>query len=162
MAARLLLRTVNHSSVALRGLLWKALEENPHILLVDDIADATVPVYRFFERLLYVQGITVIGTAIHVRALGTLQRVFWNRQTVVPLRALTKQGSLVLTQHATGLFAPDLSEDLAFRSRVVHAARGNPGRIVEMCSRAGDAAYRDGERIRFTALSIDSLTRLIP
>ncbi len=39
MATRLSLRAVNDSSVALRGLLWKALEDDPHILLLDDIAE---------------------------------------------------------------------------------------------------------------------------
>ncbi|MGI9075459.1 MAG: AAA family ATPase [Bryobacteraceae bacterium] len=162
MAARLSLRTVNNSSVALRGLLWKALEDRPHVLLLDDIADATLPFYRFFEKLLYGRGLTVIGTAVHAHGIGSLQRVFWNHQTLVSLRPLTHQGALLLTQRAVKLLAADLSEDEKFQQRVVHVARGNPGRIIEMCSRAGNPSYRDGNRIRFAALSIDSLTRLVP
>ncbi len=161
-AARLSLRSANDSSVTLRGLLWKELESNPRILLLDDISEAILPFYRFFEKLLYVEGITIIGTAVHVRAVGTLQRIFWNHQTVVTLRPLTKQGALFLTQRATALFAPDLFGDADFQRRVVHVARGNPGRIIEMCTRAASPAYRDGDRIRFAALSIDSLTRLLP
>jgi hypothetical protein len=162
MATRLAIPTVNDSSVALRGLLWEALEDHPRILLLDDIAGATLQFYRFFERVLYVPGITLIGTAVHIHRIGAFQRIFWNHQSVVSLRPLTKQGAIVLTQRATKLYAADLSEDEGFQERVVHVARGNPGRIVEMCRRAGSATYRDGNRVRFAALSIDSLTRFVP
>lgn len=67
----------------------------------------------------------------------------------------------MLTQQAIELFAPDLSGDGGFQEGVVHVARGNPGRIVEMCRRAASATYRDGKRVRFAALSIDSLTRFL-
>ena len=162
MAARLALPTVNNSSVALRGLLWKALEDHPRVLLLDDIAKATLQVYRFFERVLYIPGMTLIATGAHVYGIGALQRIFWNHQSVVSLPPLTKQGALILTQQATKLYAADLAEDEGFQERVVQVARGNPGRIVEMCRRAANPTYRDGGRVRFAALSIDSLTRLVP
>ncbi len=162
LALCLSIRTVHDSSVALRGLLWKALGDQPHVLLLDDITDATLPFYRFFEKVLYLPGVTVIGTAVDVGGIGALQRVFWNRQTIVSLRPLTRPGALLLTRQATHLFATDLSEDENFQRRVARVARGNPGRIVEMCTRAGKPNYRDNGRIRFAALSIDSLTRLVP
>ncbi len=162
MAVRLALPMVKNSSVALRGLLWKELEDHPRILLLDDIAEATSQFYRFFERVLYVPGITLIATGSHVYGIGALQRIFWNHQSVVSLRPLTKQGALILTQQATKLYAADLTDDEGFLEKVVQVARGNPGRIVEMCRRAADPTYRDGDRVRFAALSIDSLTRLVP
>ncbi len=106
-------------------------------------------------------GVTMIGTAVHVHGIGALRRIFWNHQTAVSLRPLTKQGALALTQQATKLLAADLSEDERFQERVAQVARGNPGRIVEMCRRAGNPKYRDGDRVRFAALSIDSLTRFV-
>jgi hypothetical protein len=162
MATRLALPTASDSSVALRGLLWKELEDHPRILLLDDIAEATLQFYRFFERVLYVPGITLIATGTHVYGIGALKRIFWNHQSVVSLRPLTKQGAHILTQQAINLYAADLAEDEGFQERIVRVARGNPGRIVEMCRRAGSAAYRDGGRVRFAALSIDSLTRFVP
>jgi AAA domain (dynein-related subfamily) len=162
MATRLALRTASDSSVALRGLLWKELNDHPRILLLDDIEEASLQFYRFFERLLYFPDITVIATGAHEYGLGALQRIFWNHQSVVSLRPLTKQGALTLTQQATRLYAADLAEDKSFQEKVVQVARGNPGRIVEMCRRAGSTAYRDGDRLRFAALSIDSLTRFVP
>jgi hypothetical protein len=50
-----------------------------------------------------------------------------------------------------------------FAERVAHAARGNPGRVIEMCIRAADPAYRgEDNHIRYGALLMDSLTRLLP
>ena len=67
MATRLGLLTANDSSVALRGLLWKTLEDHPRILLLDNIAEAVLQVYRFFEKVLYVPGITLIARSSRIR-----------------------------------------------------------------------------------------------
>jgi DNA polymerase III delta prime subunit len=162
MAARLSLRPSADSSIALRGLLWRTLENNPQIILLDDISEATLSFYRFFEKVLYVDGMALIGSAVHRHMLGALHRVFWNQQSVITLRALSKQASADLTERASQLFALDLPDILMFQEQVVHVARGNPGRIIDMCSRAADPAYRDGDRLRFAALSIDSFASLVP
>jgi hypothetical protein len=161
LSTRLSVRSATDSSVALRGVLWRTLEENPHTILLDDISEPSVPFYRFFQRLLYVPGITLIGSALYPHAVGALHRVFWNQQAILSLRPLSKQASIELANDAINLFASDLPDAPAFRAQVVEAARGNPGRIVEMCRRAADPAYRNGDRVRFAALSIDSLTRLL-
>ncbi|MGH9620860.1 MAG: hypothetical protein ACRD45_14305 [Bryobacteraceae bacterium] len=159
-AARLSLRGRSDSSVALRGMLWTSLEANPKMILLDGIAEPSLPFYRFFERLLYVPGMALIGSAAQPYATGALHRIFWNQQTILSLRPLSREASAALAGKAIGTFAPDLA-DSAFQEQVIQVARGNPGRIVEMCRRAADPAYRDGDRIRFAALSIDSFTRLV-
>lgn len=161
-AARLSLRPAANSSIALRGLLWKTLEANPHVILLDDISEASLLFYRFLEKILYVDGMTVIGSSVHPHMLGALHRVFWNQQDFINLRALSKQASTELTEKASQLFSLDLADISTFQAQVTHAARGNPGRIIDMCSRAADPSYRDGDRIRFAALSMDSFASLVP
>jgi hypothetical protein len=160
-AARLSLRPTADSSVALRGQLWKAFRSDPRIILLDGISEATLPFYRFFEKILYADGMALIGSAIHPQALGSLHRVFWNQDALITLRPLTKPASADLAVKASQLFTLDLPDISLFQEQVVHAARGNPGRIIDMCSRAADPAYRDGDRLRFTALSIDSFANLV-
>jgi hypothetical protein len=162
MAARLSLRPATNSSIALRGLLWKTLKSNPQIILLDDVSEATLPFYRFFEKVLYADGMALIGSAIHPHRLGALHRVFWNQEALITLRALSKQAAADLTEKASQLFTLDLPDIALFQEQVVRVARGNPGRIIDMCSRAADPAYRDGDRLRFAALSIDSFARLVP
>ncbi|MFZ0589970.1 MAG: hypothetical protein WAM39_05780 [Bryobacteraceae bacterium] len=129
---------------------------------LDDISEPSVPFYRFFERVLHVPGITLIGSALHSHAVGALHRIFWNQQTILSLRPLSKQASIELADNVINLFAADLPGKAAFREQVVRTARGIPGRIVEMSMRAADPGYRSGDRVRFAALNIDSLTRLLP
>lgn len=158
MAANLSLESNRTSSIALRGLLWKQLEAKPRVILLDHIAEAGMPFYRFFERVLFNRGTTLIGALYHPYSTGSLYRVFWNQQTIFTLRPLNKQGASALTEEAVKAFVPELSGMPSFKEQVMQAARGNPGRIVEMCRWASNPVYRDGNRIRFAALSIDSLT----
>ncbi|HTU47470.1 MAG TPA: hypothetical protein VMF91_20575 [Bryobacteraceae bacterium] len=161
LAVRLGFGSTAQSSVVLRGLLWKKLETEPRIILVDDISEASTSFYRFFERLLYHPGFTLIGSALNPHVLGSLHRVFWNQQAIVSLRLLSKAAASSLADVAIRLFVPDLPDAANFRDQVLQAARGNPGRIVGMCMRAADPAYRNGDRVRFAALNIDSFTRLL-
>jgi AAA domain (dynein-related subfamily) len=159
-AVRLGLRSDTQSSAVLRGLLWKKLEREPHILLIDGISEASTSFYRFFERVLCCPSFTLIGSALNPHVLGSLHRVFWNQQAIVSLRLLSKPAASSLADAAIHLFVPDLPAAANFRDHVVRAARGNPGRIVGMCIRAADPAYRNGDRVRFAALNIDSFARL--
>ena len=59
---------------------------------------------------------------------------------------------------AARAFIPDAPLDPNLHAQILKAARGNPGRIVQMCRLAADPAYHDGERVRFPALNIDSLS----
>jgi hypothetical protein len=82
---------------------------------------------------------------------------------MLPLQPLSKRDTGTLVQCAISAFLADRSISSDFALRVAQVARGNPGRIVEMCIRAADPAYRaNDDHIRFVALVMDSLTGLIP
>jgi predicted ATPase len=162
-AGRLSLDHSGSSSVALRGVLWKAFESKPQVILLDDIAEATPPFYRFLERIVAAKGNAIVASVVHPHAAGALQRIFWNRQMTVPLRALNRQDAGALVECAIAAFSSDRPLSSEFALRVTQAARGNPGRIVDMCIRAADPAYRAGDdHIRFGALAMDSLTGWLP
>jgi hypothetical protein len=156
------LNCANASSIALRGALWRAFESRPRVILLDDIAEATPPFYRFLERVAATKGNTIIGAANHAYAAGALKRMFWNQQSTVALHNLSRRDADALVESAVAAFLSGGSVSADFAPRVARAARGNPGRIVEMCIRAADPAYQaEGDHIRFGALVMDSLTGLI-
>jgi len=105
------------SSVVLRGMLWKAFESRPHIILLDDICEPTAPYYRFLERVLATKGNTIIGTVAHSHATGGLHRIFWNQQAMVPLQPLSRRDAGNLVQCAISAFLADrsISSDFALR-----------------------------------------------
>lgn len=153
----------SQSSIALRGALWNACETGRRVFLLDDIADATLPYYRFLERVLANKGNAIIGAAAHEYATRALHRIFWNPHFVIKLQPLNKADAETLAGSALAAFVSDHGHSPDFAKRVLEAARGNPGRIVEMCIRAGNPAYRTGDdRIRFGALVMDSVTGMLP
>jgi len=167
-ARQLSIECENSSSIMLRGVLWKALEMKPHVLLIDDLLEVTAPYYRFLERILAVKGNTVIGSAMDAYAVGALRRIFWNRESVVPLPNLKKRDAAALIEQAILIFLskarlPDQSIPADFALRLAQAARGNPGRIVEMCIRSADSAYRaPDQHLRFAAVVMDAITGQMP
>lgn len=163
LARQLRLHCASTSSIGLRGALWKAFDAKPRAILLDDIAEATPPFYRFLERVLAAEENMIVGTADHAHAPGALKRIFWNRQANVGLQKLNRQDAGVLMESAIAAFLSGGSVSPDFAIRVARVARGNPGRIVEMCIRAADPAYRtEDHHIRFGALVMDSFTGLLP
>ena len=150
----------NTSSVKLRGLLWTAIEREPCIVLLDDIADASLALYRFFEPVINRPGLSLIGASLAPHTVGALHRVFWNQQSIVTLRPLNKTAAAAVLHDALLLYAPEYASDAALHERILKASRGVPGRIIDICRRLADPAYHDGDRIRFAALRIDSFTML--
>lgn len=148
------------TSINLKGILWRILEGHPQAILLDDITAAGPHTYRFFERIVAIPGVSLLGAAIDQNSLGSLQRIFWDRRNVVSLKPLHRADAERLVITATRAFLPNIPFDPSLCGRILKAARGNPGRIVQMCRLAADPAYRDGERIRFAALNIDSLTAI--
>jgi len=167
-ARQLSLECKNSSSIMLRGVLWKTLEMKPHVLLIDDLLEVTAPYYRFLERILAAKGNTVIGSAIDAYAAGALRRIFWHQESVVPLPTLKKRDAAALIEQTISIFMskagqPDQFIPSDFALRVAQAARGNPGRIVEMCIRSADSAYRaPDQHLRFGAVVMDAITGQMP
>ena len=151
------------TSVHLRGVLWNALEEQPARIVLDGIDSASIPVLRFFQRIYFVRGISIVASARDVVHLGALARLFWDpRQTlqVKPLNAAASAELFDRAVHMHEVRAANLDE---FRDRVLEAAAGNGGRIVEMCRLASRTEYLTATgRIKFELVSIDSLVRPMP
>lgn len=160
---RLSINSESGSSVALRGAIWKTLESKPRLILVDDIANAGAAFFRFFERIQVAKDNVIIGSARQLYVTGALQSVFWNPQMRVRLHPLNKLDADTLVASAIKNFLEDCAIAPDFAARVVQAARGNPGRIVDLCIRATDKTYWDHqERIRFGALLMDSVAGSLP
>jgi len=150
------------TSVHLRGVLWNALEKRPGRLIVDGVDSASFPVLRFFQRIYFVRGMSIVVSARDGVALGALGRLFWDPRKTVQLSPLNDAASAELFTRAIeacGVRAANLDE---FRRRTLDAAGGIGGQIVEMCRLAARPEYltRSG-RIKFELVRIDSLVRTV-
>ncbi len=147
------------TSVHLKGLLWNTLESSPATIVLDGIASAGFPAYRFLQRVYHTPGVALFAASRDVSSLGALARLFWNPQEAVHIAPLQERDAGRLFESAAGHFELghlDLDE---FREKVLASAGGNPGQIIEMCRLAAQPQYLCGRHIKFAPLRIDMVTK---
>ncbi len=145
------------TSVHLKGLFWSALETAPVPLVLDGIAGAGFPTYRFLQRIYHTDGMALVAASRDAVRLGALGRLFWNPAKTVSIPPLNDRDAGRLFEAATDCFALWDLDLLEFRDKVLENAHGNPGQIVEMCRLATQPKYISGRYIKFAPLRIDAM-----
>jgi AAA ATPase domain len=152
----------DQTSIHLKGLLWEAFEREPMPVVLDGVNAAGHQTYRFFQRLYFTRGMTLIATARDHAHLGELGRLFWDPRQTRSMQPLADIEARRLFEAAADRFqirGLDLED---FREKALDAAKGNPGQIVEMCRFAANPMYlTDGRHIKFAPLRIDVLMALL-
>jgi hypothetical protein len=149
------------TSIRLKGLLGTSLEAEPRAIILDGIDRASFPTYRFLQRLYFAKGMAFVATARDALCLGALGRLFWDPRATLHLKPLNHADCVHLFNIAADLFGLRDLDVREFRTKVLESARGNPGRIVEMCQMASNPMYVSGRHIKFAPLRIDVLTRFL-
>jgi len=150
------------TSIHLKGLLWSAVESSPVPIMLDGIAGAGFPTYRFLQRIYHAPGMALFAASRDAFSLGALARLFWHPAQVLNIPPLAKRDAEQLFEAAAAYFKLrhlDLDE---FRERVLQSACGNPGQIIEMCRLATRPQYHAGRRIKFAPLRIDTVIKFAP
>jgi hypothetical protein len=147
------------TSIHLKGLLWNAMENSPVPMMLDGIAGASFPTYRFLQRIYHTRGMALFAASRDVLSLGALARLFWNPSTVLDLPPLPERDAAQLFEAATDHFKLRHLELDDFRAKVLESARGNPGQIIEMCRLATQPQYIVGRYIKFAPLRIDTVVK---
>lgn len=151
------------TSVHLRGVLWKSLTTEPRSLILEDVCGASAPMYRFLQPLFHKSGSSMIATATSAGHLGFLHRLFWDPRIHLELKPLHEHDARTLSALAFERFRPSGEidrEDLA--EKILAAAQGNPGRIVEMYRLAADSRYHTGDYVKMALIQIDLASRFTP
>ena len=148
------------TSVHLRGVLWNALEKHPARIIVDGIDSASFPVLRFFRRIYFLRGMSIVASARDLLGLGALGRLFWDPRKTLQLKPLNYAASAELFDRAVHTYRVHGANMDEFRSHVLDVAAGNGGQIVEMCRLASRPEYLTATgRIKFELVRIDCLVR---
>ncbi len=148
-------------SQALQARALEALRASPRWLWIDDPVPAGPRLYRFLQRVLWIDGCGLAVTACDRQQLGYLGRLLWDPREELTLQPLDRKAAALLLDEAIrtfGLQALDPLEE--FRRHALSAAAGNAGRIVTLCRLASQPQYRHGNRVLFTPLWMDTITEL--
>jgi NB-ARC domain len=149
------------TSVHLKGVLWSALEAKPHIIILDGVTTAGFPMYRFLQRLYFTKGMALLAAARDAIALGALARLFWDPRNSIHLRPLNDAEANHMFNLAVIHFNIGNLDVEDFRAKVLGAAKGNPGQLIEMCRLASNPMYVTGTHIKFAPLRIDVLMKFL-
>jgi hypothetical protein len=147
------------TSIHLKGLLWTAMETSPVPMMLDGIAGASFPAYRFLQRIYHAPGMALYAASRDAFSLGALSRLFWNPAKALNVPPLPERDAEQLFEAAADHFKLrnlDLDE---FREKVLESADGNPGQIIEMCRLATQPRYHAGRYIKFAPLRIDTVMK---
>jgi hypothetical protein len=150
------------TSLHLKGILWTALEKSPVPMMLDGIAGASFPAYRFLQRIYHTPGMALFAASRDALSLGALARLFWNPAKVMNIPPLPERDAQQLFEAAAGHFKLRTLDLDDFREKVLESARGNPGQIIEMCRLAAEPRYHAGRHIKFSPLRIDTLMKFAP
>jgi predicted ATPase len=149
------------TSIALKPAVQEALRNHPHCIVLDDVASADSRMYRFLQQLYYIPGVCLIVTAKSRDSTGHLRKLLWDPREEISLRPLSRTDASAVFESASRAFRLDALDVEEFRSKVLSAARGNPGQIVTMCEMASRPQYQAGRHILFLPLRIDSLAAFV-
>lgn len=146
----------SQTSVHLKGLLWTAIETSPLPMVIDGIAGASFPAYRFLQRIYHTPGMALFAVSRDSSTLGKLRRLFWDPTRTMHIMPLGERDAEQLFDAAAGHFELHKLDLDEFRKKVLKSARGNPGQIIEMCRLATQPQYHKGRHIKFSPLRIDT------
>jgi hypothetical protein len=149
------------TSIHLKGLLWTAVESSPVPMVLDGIAGASFPTYRFLQRIYHAHGMALFAASRDAFSLGALARLFWDPAKALNIPPLHERDAGQLFEAAADYFRLrnlDLDE---FREKVLDSARGNPGQIIEMSRLATQPQYLAGRYIKFAPLRIDTVMKFV-
>jgi hypothetical protein len=150
----------SETSVHLRGVLWQALTQEPRPLIFEDIQDGSAAMYRFLWPIFHTPGISMIATAVSPERLGFLHRLFWDPRERLELKPLREHDAQRLACRSAERFKlPQAVNRAELQERILDAAAGNPGKIIEMYRLAADSRYRHGEYVKMALIQIDLAAR---
>ena len=149
------------TSMSLRGILWSALENEPVTIALDHIRNGSPNTYRFLQKVYYTRGVTIIAVSRTHVDLGYLARLFWDPRDMITFQPLGNRDIHELFDTVARQLKLEHLDLDDFRPRVLEAAQGNPGQVVEMCRRAADPLYQKGRHIQFAPLRIDTVAHFL-
>jgi hypothetical protein len=150
----------HETSLHLRGVLWRSLALEPRPLIFEDIQGASAPMYRFLQPLFHTGGMCLIATAVSADRLGFLHRLFWDPRDRLDLNPLRDHDARQLASLAADRFRlPAEIDRTELQEKVIEAAAGNPGRIIEMYRLAADSRYHSGDYVKMALIQIDLAAR---
>jgi hypothetical protein len=145
------------STSSLKGIIQRALDQGPFMLVLDHLAGPSRVVTGMIKEMNYYGRTPVYFAARtpHMEDIGTLLPMCSDRSERVEVKNLTPPIALEFAQREaerTTLWASNLESTIHF---LVEHSEGNPGSILHMIKMAQSPKYRTGDQIKAHVLYLD-------
>jgi len=145
------------SAVNLKGVVFDALREGRHCIVLDHIRR---PPYSYAAVVRELIGwcstpVITLARSAHMEDTGFLQPIYSDRRAQVELKNFDEEAAERFARRIAerlNLVADNLPDVLG---HVVEYSRGNPGAILAMLNMATQPKYRSEDRVKITPLYID-------
>jgi AAA ATPase domain len=148
------------SSSAMKGLLYRTVEQGDYRVFLDHLPPLTLPVAKIVKELFWMRNTPVyllVRDEMEQRLYRFYSFFYWGERERLMLRPLPPQFAAEFLESCIsrfGLSALDLSD---FRDEALELSQRVPGAIVKMCALAADPHYQYGSRIKMKSVYIDFL-----
>ena len=148
------------SSSAMKGLLYRAIEQGDYRVFLDHIPPLTLPVAKIIKELFWMRNTPVyllVRDEMEQHLYRFYSFFYWGERERLMLQPLPPQSAAELLEGCIsrfGLSELDLSD---FREEALELSKRIPGAIVKMCALAADPHYQYGSRIKMKSVYIDYL-----
>lgn len=145
------------SSLSLKGLIVRQLENKRYCIVLDSIAEPTTTIVATVKDL-YDFGrtpIIVAAQSCHGEDIGALRPLFCQKNEQIEMKNFDRETALSFAQESAASMSLD-SENLDFTLHYIcERSEGNPGAILTMLQMARGQIYRSGDQIRVHTLYLD-------
>jgi len=118
------------TSIHLKGLLWTAVESSSVTMMLDGIAGAGFPAYRFFQRISHTPGMALFAASRDAFSLGALARLFWNPAQVLNVPPLPERNAKQLFEPPPAISSCATCTSRSFVIRCWRVPAGTQGRLL--------------------------------
>jgi len=145
------------TSLRLRGILRRAMSENPYCVLFDTACRLPDAVYPLLQEWVWSQRTPVILLArgSSERELGRVARLYWHGAMRLELAAMALLDLEAFLDQSILRWNLGRVADREFRRFVLQQAHGLPGAIAQLCELATQTAYHSSGRLKLHTLAVD-------
>ena len=147
-------------SSAMKGLLYRTVEQGDYRVFLDHIPPLTLPVAKIIKELFWMRNTPVyllVRDEMEQHLYRFYSFFYWGERERLMLQPLPPLSAAELLEGCIsrfGLSELDLSD---FREEALELSKRVPGAIMKMCALAADPHYQYGSRIKMKSVYIDFL-----
>lgn len=149
----------NQSVIRLRGILFRAAEQEEFWFFIDQLPTPNHAIAKLMKELINrcKTPVYLAGSGCTASEIGSAWSLFWTDEYRIRLGPLTDDTARELLEICIRRFGLNSFDLEGFREDILHLSGRFPGAIVKMCQLAADIRYHYSDQIKTKVIHVDYL-----